>query len=87
MVGVDVRYEDQIGRLGLRQIGLARDGVDDDHLPTLLELDAGVSERRDHNFAAGGRNASGRGYLSRKRRSRHDRRQHEQAQTEVHVFS
>ena len=85
MVGVDICYKDKIRQLGLRQIGLIRNRVNNDNLPGLLKLNAGVSERGDHDLAAGGRNASGRGYLGLKQRRCHRRRHDDQRQSEGHM--
>jgi len=79
MIGMDVRYEDQIGWLGSRQVRLLRDRIDDDDLPTLLELYAGMPERSDDDVPAGSRDAGGVWRLGPRRRrpddhhERHDR--------------
>jgi hypothetical protein len=46
-----VSDQDQVGRFGLRQIA-DPPGIDLDHLAGVLELNAGVDERRDGYVAA-----------------------------------
>ena len=53
-----VRDEDQIGRLRAREIADAP-GIDLDHLAGMLDLHAGVDERRDLDVAASRRKLVG----------------------------
>jgi hypothetical protein len=52
MMGGIVGDEDQVGGLGAGQIA-HRPGIHLDDLPGVLDLDAGVEERRDFDVAAG----------------------------------